>query len=461
MLTYSMTDRGSLSLYDYLYRCIRTDILSGRLANREKLPSKRALARHLSVSVVTVEHAYAQLEAEGYLRSEEKRGYFVARVARQPEAVPRELPPIQPPERPRWFLDLTTNRVGRDFFPSALWARLMRQILAEPDLLEAAPSNGAPGLRAAIADYLYRFRGMTVSPEQIVVGAGTEYLYTLLIQLLGRDKIYAVEDPGYQKIARVYGVNGVTCRAVGLDGQGLSLDLLRRSGADVVHLSPSHHFPTGLVTPVGRRQELLAWAAEREGRYILEDDYDSEFRFSGRPIPTMQSIDGGERVIYLNTFSKTIAPSIRISYLVLPPHLLTRFQEKLGFYSCTVPSPEQYTLEKFIREGYFERHLNRTRTRYRALRDKTINALLNSPLGTCCDISGEDAGLHFLLHVDLPLSDAELVSRAAEAGVRLSCLSDYLAVPDPAYSRRVVVSYAGADPERLEEAAGRLAKAWG
>ena len=240
----------------------------------------------------------------------------------------------------------------------------MRQTILEEDteLLRSTPYNGAPALRRAIAAHLRQFRAMDVDPEQIIIGAGTELLYTLIIQLLGRDKRYAVEDPGYGKIAKIYQAHQVPLCRVGLDGGGLDITLLRRQPADVVHISPSHHYPTGIVMPITRRQELLRWAAEEPERYILEDDYDSEFRFVGRPIPTLFSVSESQRVIYLNTFSKTIAPSIRISYMILPPRLLARYREKLGFYACTVSSFEQYTLARFLEQGRYEQHLNRMKT---------------------------------------------------------------------------------------------------
>ena len=234
-------------------------------------------------------------------------------------------------------------------------------------------------LRQAIAAHLRQFRAMEVTAEQIIVGAGTEVLYNLLVQLLGRDRLYGVEDPGYGKIAHIYRAAGAEVTALPLDEAGVSAEALRRSDADVVHISPSHHYPTGLVMPIARRQELLRWAQEVPARIILEDDYDSEFRFVGRPIPTLFSVSENQRVIYLNTFSKTIAPSIRISYMILPPRLLARYREKLGFYACTVSSFEQYTLARFLEQGRYEQHLNRMKTRYRQKRDAVIDAIRRSP----------------------------------------------------------------------------------
>lgn len=402
MLTYTLDKQAGLSLYEQLYRRVKADILSGRLAAGEKLPSKRALAAHLEVSVITVKNAYEQLMAEGYLTGVEKKGYFVSAVLPSPAAVPASLEQPPPPREPVWFLDLATNSIAAEDFPFTVWARLMRQTILEQGtgLLRSTPPQGAWALRQAIAAHLRQFRAMEVTAEQIIVGAGTEVLYNLLVQLLGRDRLYGVEDPGYGKIAHIYRAAGAEVTALPLDEAGVSVEALRRSDADVVHISPSHHYPTGLVMPIARRQELLRWAQEVPARVILEDDYDSEFRFVGRPIPTLFSIDGGEQVVYLNTFSKTIAPSIRISFMVLPRRLLADFRQKLGFYACTVSAFEQYTLAQFLAGGWYEKHLSRMRKHYRQKRDAVIAAVYKSPLAPYAAITEEDAGLHFLLRLD-------------------------------------------------------------
>lgn len=452
MLTYSMEERCGLPLYEYLYRRIRGDILSGTLAQGERLPSKRRLAEHLHVSVITVENAYAQLEAEGYVHSLPKCGFFIARVEQVP-GPPRLEPeiPAGAPER-AWRLDLKTNRVDAARFPFAVWSRLTRQVLSEEGerLLRPIPPQGLPVLRRAIAGDLRDYRGLTVSPEQIVVGAGAEYLYLLLAQLLGRDAVFAVEDPGYPKIRQVYGKCGAECRPVPLDGQGLDLGALERSGATVAHISPSHHYPTGLVTTIGRRQELLRWAGET--RTIIEDDYDSEFRFSGRPIPSLQSIDRRGRVIYMNTFSQTIAPSMRVGYLVLPPELLARYRRELGFYACTVPATEQYVLARFVAGGWYEQHLARMRNEYRARRSAVLDAFRRSSFTNRITIFEQGAGLHFLLRLETFRTDEVLRSRAERLGVRLGFLSEYAALFSPAFDHTLVVNYAGVEEAGLPEA---------
>lgn len=455
MLTYSLEERGGLPLYEYLYRRIREDILNGTLTAGERLPSKRALAEHLQVSVITVENAYRQLEAEGFLLSRPRKGFFAAPVdlpaaAASPAAVPQDA------EEPVWRLDLTSGQVDVSRFPVSVWARLTRQVLSEggAPLLTPVHRQGLPALRRAIAKDLRDRKGMAVAPEQIVVGAGAEYLYILLAQLL-EGAAFAVEDPGYPKIRKVYGKCGAFCRPVPLDGQGVDPAALAASGAGALHLSPSHHYPTGLVTTIGRRQALLRWAEEREG-VIIEDDYDSELRFTGRPIPTLQSIDDGGRVVYMNTFSQTISPSMRVGFMVLPPRLLERCRRELGFYASTVPALEQQVLARFLGGGGYEQHLSRTRKKYRLLREAVLERFRQCPFAA--SLTDRGAGLHFLLRLKTEEDDEALRRRAEGLGVRLGFLSEYAAVPNPAYDHTLVVNYAGLDAARLDQMESMLAE---
>ena len=420
MLTYELKKSPGVSLYEALYRCIREDILSGNLPAGEKLPSKRALAQNLEVSKITVETAYNQLLAEGFIRSQEKVGYFVEAVEQHTRRIPEQKTEPQP-EKPEFLLDLTAN--GTEHFPFSVWSRLQREVMLDygEKLLLPLPNQGIPELRQAIADHLAAFRGMHVNPENILIGAGTDFLYNLLIQLLGRDKVYAVEEPGYGKIRKIYAAGGVACISAPMDSSGVIPASLKY--ADVLHCSPSHHFPSGLVTPVSRRRELLNWA--KEDRWIIEDDYDSEFRFDAHPKPAMQTMDGGNRVIYMNTFSKSLAPSIRISYMVLPSALMEEFRCRLGFYSCTVPSFEQYTLARFLSRGHFEKHINRMRKFYKQRRNTVVSLLKNCSFSEYLTILELDAGLHFLLRVKTPLTDRQLIQGLEQAGIRIRALSDY------------------------------------
>ena len=445
MVTYELKKAPGVPLYEALYRCIREDIISGKLQPGDKLPSKRALAQNLEVSKITVETAYSQLLSEGYLRSEEKVGYFVEQVERRPGQPRQEAAPEDTGKQ--WLLDLTEN--GTEQFPFSVWMKLQREVMLDygQTLLRPLPNRGVPELRQAIAAHLADFRGMHVDPENILIGAGTDFLYNLLIQLLGRDKIYAVEEPGYGKIRRIYAAGGVECVSAVMDDSGVIPEGLKN--ADVLHFSPSHHFPTGLVTPMQRRLALLDWAGE--DRWIIEDDYDSEFRFDAHPMPAMQALDGAGRVIYMNTFSKSLAPSIRISYMVLPPDLMCKFQQRLGFYSCTVPSFEQYTLARFLSRGYFEKHINRMRKSYKSRRNSVISLLKSCPFAEKLTILEQDAGLHFLLKVDTPLTDRELTQRLAQAGIRVQALSEFY--HDSRENQGcLVINYSGIHEQALEQA---------
>ena len=450
MLTYELKKSAGVPLYEALYRCIRGDILAGELKPGQKLPSKRALAQNLEVSKITVETAYSQLLSEGYIRSEEKVGYFVEAIERPSLPQPSEPPADE--SRPDFRLDLTDN--GTEQFPFSVWMKLQREVMLDygEDLLRPLPNKGIPELRRAIADHLAAFRGLHVDPENILIGAGTDFLYNLLIQLLGRDKVFAVEEPGYGKIRRIYTAGGVRCVSACMDSHGVDPRSLEE--ADVLHFSPAHHFPTGLVTPVSRRMELLEWAYQAD-HWIIEDDYDSEFRSDGHPKPAMMSLDGRGRTIYMNTFSKSLAPSIRISYMVLPSALMARFQQTLGFYSCTVPSFEQYTLARFLSRGHFEKHINRMRKLYRSRRERVVQMLRSWSAARRLTVLEQDAGLHFLLKVDSPLSEAQLTAAMAERGIRVRALSEFFH-DRPMDRHCLVVNYSGLKEESLQMALEEL-----
>lgn len=465
MLTYSFENIQSESMYEHLYRCIKQDILQKKLRAGEKLPSKRTFAKNLGVSTITVESAYAQLVAEGYLYTLPKRGYYVCELEKGEEPTlppPRREAPAPQPKRTYWA-DFVGSSVAKDMFPFSIWVKLLRDVTAGEDetaLLTDTSAGGIRKLRQAISDHLYAFRGMSIDPEQIVVGAGTEYLYSVLIQLLGRSRGYAVEDPGYLRLSKIYEKNDVTVHHIPMDASGIIPEKLEESGAEILHITPSHHFPTGVVMPVSRRYEFLSWASKGANRYIIEDDYDCEFRLSGRPIPTLQSIDVMEKVIYINTFSKSLAPAFRISYLVLPKHLVTRFYETLGFYSGTVSCLEQMTLARFLSGGYFEKHINRMRNYYRTMRDKLLGELGRSPLAGRVRISEENAGLHFLMELDTPRSEEEILRAAEEEGLRLSFVSQYYYNKEEGrHARVLVMNYSGLEEEKLSEAVARLSRA--
>ena len=513
MLTYALNRTARESLYEQLYRALRLDIESGALGAGDRLPSKRAFAKHLGVSVVTVEGAYDQLVAEGYLRAVPRSGFYVQEIGPnltsfsristsvevkvplgdssgaksascRPEArisgndgveklekLARKGAPfciahseeglagVSPGAGRKWLADFTGAMAPEGVFPYAAWARTLRRVLAdesERTVLEASGPQGSPRLRAAIAAHLRGFRGMEVHPDQIVIGSGAQSLYGLLVQLLGRNLAYGVEDPGYPRLTRIYESNDVAVRPIALDGEGPVLEALERARIDVLHCTPSHQFPTGITVPVSRRRSLLEWAqsgvaapedgaAAREirgrsvkassaqSRYLIEDDFDCEFRMAGRPVPPLAALDGAGRVIYANTFSKTLGGAFRIGYMVLPEALAERFRDRLGFYACTVGALEQLTLARFMESGDYERHVNRQRTRYRRRLSALIDVLAASSAGDHLHFANAGAGLHFLMEVrsvegderDSATFEERVARRAAIRGVRLAPLGRY------------------------------------
>ena len=551
MLTLELHKNKSTPLYMQIYSYIKSEVLARRLKAGTKLPSKRALAAQLGISTITIEGAYGQLMAEGYIYAKAKSGYYIsplesiqqaddsaadffqhntlgdAQLFSGPEKISYEsgytdnMPGASgtvnmaglsnSPSTSGIFvpsslqstntalshasseissrssitstsmpssstisskgrmshestaqtscatIDLSSNNILPESFPFSIWTKLMRHTMSENQalLLTKSPTAGIYSLRCAIAEHLLRFRGMHIQPEQIIIGAGTEYLYELIIKLIGRDKIYCVEDPGYHKLQRIYTDNGACCFSLPIDQQGMSVTALNAVRCDVIHISPSHHFPTGIITPVSRRYELLGWATSGQ-RYIIEDDYDTEFRLVGKPIPSLFSMDMSSKVIYMNTFSKSLTSTIRISYMVLPMPLMEEFNRRLGYLSCTVSTFEQYTLAEFINQGYFERHINRMRNNYKKLRQLLLKELLAHPEHDKIQILQQASGLYFLLKINTTLSDRDLRSRLQQNGVHLQSLQHYYQNRQAAPEHTFVVNYSSLTEKDIPRAVAAL-----
>ena len=428
-LTTALDPSSSVPLYEQLYHSLAGEMRSGTLSAGVRMPGKRRLAAELSVSVNTVDAAYQMLAAEGYLESRERSGFYVQEYLSppsRPAGLPQPPAPPVPPPAPPVRYDLSTRGVDPGLFPFRTWARLQKELLySAPELLTPGDARGDAALRQALAGYLAEYRGVQCDPEQLVVGAGLEYLLGLLAPLLPGPA--AVETPGYPRARQVLENNGVPCRCLPVDADGLSLTALSASDAAVCYVTPSHQFPTGVTMPAGRRAELLHWAARAPGRrYIIEDDYDSEFRFDTRPLPSLQGMAGADGpVVYLSTCSRSLAPGIRIAYMVLPRQLLGAWQAKYRLYSGTVGRFEQQTLARFITGGYFTRHLARERTAYKARRDALVAALRASFAPEELTLAGLHTGLHLLAQLKDPPPDAALRAAARQYGVRCSLLSDY------------------------------------
>ena len=464
-LTTALDAASGVPLYEQLYQSLAQEMRTGALAAGTRMPGKRRLAAELSVSVNTVDAAYQMLAAEGYLESRERSGFYVqeylalpARPAGVPEPQPLHLP--EPPPAPPVQYDLSTRGVDPGLFPFRTWARLQKELLySSPQLLTHGEAQGDPALRQALAEYLSEYRGVQCGAHQIVVGAGLEYLLGLLAPLLPGTA--AVETPGYPRARQVLENNGVHCCCLPVDADGLSLAALNQSEAAVCYVTPSHQFPTGVTMPAGRRAELLHWAARKPGqRYIIEDDYDSEFRFDTRPLPSLQGMAGADGpVVYLSTCSRSLAPSIRIAYMVLPEHLLPAWREKYRLYSGTVSRFEQQTLARFITEGYFTRHLARERVAYKARRDALAAALNAAFAPGELTLAGLHTGLHLLAKLKDPPPDAAL-RRAAEAqGIRLGLLSDYDLTGEAPSAGTLVLGYGSLADEACASVGETLKKA--
>lgn len=448
---------GGAPLYDQLYRHIAGAIRSGVLAPGEKLPSKRRLCALAGVSMSTVEGAYSLLAAEGYAIARPRSGYVCADLLppAPPLAEGADIP--QPDAAPsRWAFDCSTSAVDTSVFPFSSWARITKEAVYEnPGLLQRGHVQGDAPLRAALAQLLAQYRGVRCSPEQIVVGAGADYLLSLLLQLLPEHRAMALEDPGYPAAYAAAALHERTVLPIPVDGEGMEPEALAASGAGLAYVTPSHQFPLGVTMPAGRRSRLLHWAASAPDRWLIEDDYDSEFRYSSRPIPALQGLDQGGRVVYLGTFSRSIAPAIRVAYMILPPGLLERFRATFSSGACTVSRFEQENLRRFILQGLYGRHLRRTGNLYRRKCARFTGALSQIPGAS---ISGADAGLHFLL--TLPrFTEEELVARAAERSVCVQPLSRYCHKLPPRPST-VVLGFAGLSEDELERAAALLREAW-
>ena len=460
-------NKDSIPLYEQIYRYIKTEIRAGRLRAGSRLPSTRTLADNLHVSRSTTQLAYEQLLSEGYIEALPCRGYFVCQIEELVEVkyhgVPEEKEEKQEEnENYNYKVDFSPRGIDLDSFPFNAWRKLSKNTLVDDnkDMFAVGNAQGEYSLRQVIRDYLHSARGVHCRPEQILVGAGSEYLLMLLSQLIGRSTGIALENPTYKQAFRVFESLGHPIFPVSMDEWGMKVKELEKTQARIAYVMPSHQYPTGIVIPIKRRQELLKWAKKQEGRYLIEDDYDSEFRYKGKPIPALQGSDSNGKVIYTGTFSKSLAPSIRMSYMVLPEHILKIYQEKCRFISSTVSKVDQMILQKFMEEGYYERHLNKTRALYKNRHDVLISSLRK--MKEILEISGENAGVHLLLHFKTDDSEKDLIEKAAKQGVRVYGLSEYCVKDNEDSTGKAVIllGYANMNEERIRAAVQLLCKAW-
>jgi len=450
-------------LYEQIYQYIKNEIRRGKLEAGSRLPSTRILARNLRLSRSTTQMAYDQLLSEGYIEALPCKGYFVCKIEELVEVRQKGGGSFVEPGdtgKDRYEVDFSPRGIDLDSFPFNTWRKISRNTLVDDnkEMFAAGDPQGERALRTAIGAYLHSARGVDCRPEQILIGAGSEYLLMLLPQILGNGRKIAMENPTYKQAYRVLRGEGYPVIPVDMDRYGMDVERLACSSADVAYVMPSHQYPLGIVMPIKRRLALLKWANEQEGRYIIEDDYDSEFRYKGKPIPALQGYDSCDKVIYMGTFSKSIAPAIRMSYMVLPKSLLVLYQEKSSFLNSTVSKVDQLILQKFIEEGYYERHLNKTRALYKSRHDTLLGCLKS--LQDRCVISGENAGVHLLLHFHNHMAEDELTARAAQKGVRVYGLTEYYIEPQVGKQATILLGYANMNEEKIQEAVRILDEAW-
>lgn len=449
-------------LYVSLYRHLKKMIVEDKYVEGQKLPSKRKLAQDLHISPLTVEAAYQQLIVEGYVYAIEKRGYFVNERVQLVEGSKKINQPyflIEKETEPKYRYTFRTNVVDTSLFPNTTWAKLSREVLSENrhEMLNVIHSQGMFLLRKEIAKYLDLYRGMKVDEQQIIIGSGSSSLMGIIIELLGRKRHYAIENPGYPKNYLLYKSNDVNLSLIPLDESGLSITHLIQSNSDIVHITPSHQFPTGIVMPIQRRNELLNWVNRSTERYIIEDDYDSEFRFQGKPIPALQGLDTNDKVIYMNTFTKTLAPSFRMNYMVIPKKLIPKYLKLISYHGCTVPNFEQYIMYKFMHEGYFERHINRMRNAYRQKIETIIKIVDHYPN---VKLKAYDTGLHFLMEVDTEHKEEDLVLKAKQQQIYVSGLHSYDQLNQHSNDKPIlVIGFSGIKEEEIRPAMVALLKA--
>ncbi|ROR30825.1 GntR family transcriptional regulator/MocR family aminotransferase [Mobilisporobacter senegalensis] len=460
MFTIHLNSKSETPLYEQIYQYIKNEIKIGALAYGEKLPSTRSLAAHLQVSRNTIDMAYGQLSSEGYIESKEKKGYFVNEVT---EFIPytshKKISKFVTSEKKeKYKYDFSPFAIDINSFPYNTWRKLSKNVLLDNnDIFLQGLGQGDDQLRAAIGKYLHESRNVNCTREQIIVGAGIDYLLQLLLQLLPDNSKIAMENPSYKKAYKIFTGLNYPVTPIELDSSGISIHELSNLDINVAYVTPSHQYPIGIVMPIKRRLELLNWAASSEKRYIIEDDHDSEFRYKGKPIPALQGLDPHNKVIYLGTFSRAIAPGIRIAYMVLPNDLLKVYQKQYSYYSSTVSRVDQSILTAFIEDGYFERHLNKMRKIYKNKHDLIINSL--KIFEDKVQILGENAGLHLVIKMHLNYTESEIVEIGKKNNIKLYGLKDYyIRDPGESYVPTILLGYANMSESEITDGIQLLKK---
>ena len=462
MLLIPLNSEIKTPMYEQIYEYIKQDILHGNFAKNTKLPSSRTLAEQLNVSRSTINSAYEQLLSEGYIYSKEKKGYYISDVKRLQSFTntehlynKNELFSTFIKEKKQYTF--SPFSIDTENFPYNIWRKLTNNVISylNAEALSLGDSRGDDSFRQAIWEYLTGSREIHCSKEQIIVGAGTDYLLMLLCGLFPENYKIAMENPSYMRAYHVFCGLNKTVIPVPVTHTGMDISSLIKTDASIAYVTPSHQYPLGVIMPIAKRHELLKWADQGE-RYIIEDDHDSEFRYKGLPIPSLQSMDKKEKVIYMGTFSRAIAPAIRVSYMVLPPSLMQLYQKKFSHYSSTVSRVDQKILTDFIEQGYLERHLNKMRKIYRQKHDYMLKAF--RCFGDKISITGEYAGLHLVVTFQNGLSEEEIVTRAKAVDIHLYSIREHEILPLYETKPTFLFGFAGLSEKEIAETISKLSQ---
>ncbi len=456
--------RGSNYIYQQIYEGIKENILTGKLKSNEKLPSKRSLAEQLNVSINSVSFGYEQLLAEGYIYTIERSGYFVENITEfieQEKHWKQKLPSEikeEPVDRDGW-LSLSHMASDTSLFPFKEWLKCQEKAIKsyKRELSELSYSQGPYVVRETICRMIALTRGVNCEPEQIIMGAGTQLLVGQLMEMKSKGTVVAIENPGYARFYQLLKKMNLTVHPVSLDDQGIKMTEIESVKANVVFVTPSHQFPTGKIMPISRRIELLNWAAQRENRYIVEDDYDSEFKYGTDNIPSLQSLDRNQRVIYMGTFSKTVLPGLRISYMVLPPEFIREYREHYSNFIQYSNSLMLFTLQFFIESGEYARHVKRMNHQYDTRR-KLLITELKQRFREEIDIEDVSAGLHFLAHFHTRKGYQEIEESALRLKLEIYSMRRFMLEKSVNYENRIslVLGFANLREENVAGAVERL-----
>ncbi|AMB99495.1 hypothetical protein AWM75_05570 [Aerococcus urinaehominis] len=446
--------------YQQIYHYLKNQIMTGHLLAGHKLPSKRQLALDNGISQNTVVRAYDQLLVEGYIQSKERSGYYVCDISYQTLTPPTQPNQARSTEQSSndYQLDLSKSIPDQDIFPYTKYRQIYRHILAGEDslILDQFSHQGLVDLRQQIQNYLQVSRSVPCQADQVVIGASFNQLFTDLIRLFDQPLDLALEDPGYLKASHLNHLSQVKTWPIPLASDGLDLDALAASPADWVCVTPGHQYPTGSIMPMKKRLQLLDWLQIGGNRYIIEDDYDSEFKYGGLTIPSLKHLDHQDRVIYFGSFTRTLAPGLRVAYMVLPRHLVVRYQDKFSHLSSTVSSLTQLALSEFMRQGEFANHLNRTRRYYGRKRDQIIKALSKyDPAG---QVYGEEAGLHILFKPSQSFDLVQFKKMAGSAGLKIRSLADFSSICQAGWENILFISFSAVPTAMLDNLAHDLIK---